>query len=304
MRRLEILIDLAREFTQNTRYNETSGISQKVFVEYFNNASNSLNREITNAKSKWFLKEKLMDIVSGQEEYAWPSDIFLYNIDTLEYAANGIDFVDLTRGIMKDRFNRTVGYPYGYIPRNDGFLLAPRLNSGTLRINYIKQPSRLEKRSGKLSSVTQGSGIVTGMTIDPTESSFDPTYLNRDNYISIVDKFGVQTAKHVVFTSFNTTTGVITMDPFTLEDGDSIAVGSYVCAGYDSCNLPEYPTTAEDFLFLHVGYEVKYGDSSKWSQETRNDLVAKAQQIVNSFGIMTSDVVQVPIIEDSYLMIW
>lgn len=304
MRRLELLIDVARELTQNTRYNATSGISQGLFVEYFNNASQSLSREITNAKSKWFLKEKIVDIVSGQEQYSWPSDIFLYNIDTLEYAANNIDYVDLTRGIMKDRFNRTVGYPYGYIPRKDGFLLAPRLNAGKLRINYIKQPSRLEKRSGLISAVTVNSGVLSAMTINPSDASFDPSYLNRDNYISIVDKFGVQKARHIVFTSFDTTTGVITMSPFTLEDGDTVAVGDYVCAGYDSCNLPEYPTTAEDYLLLHVSYEVKYGDSSKWTTETRNDLMAKAQQIINSFGIMTSDVVQLPIINSDFLLIW
>jgi len=303
MRRLELLIDTARELTQNTRYSETSGISQKLFVEYFNHASESLNREVTNSKSKFFLKQTLMTVVSGQEQYDWPKDIFIFNIDTMEWSQNGRDYITLYRGDTKDRFNTTVGYPYGYIPRNDGFLLAPSLNSGTLRLNYIKQPSRLEKRSGKISAVTVTNGVLTALTINAAEASFDYAYLNRDNFISVVDKFGVQKAKHIIFDTVNSTTGVFTLSPFTLDDGDTIAVGDYVCSGYDSTNLPEYPTTAEDFLKKHVEYECKYGDSSKWNQEARDNLVSIANQIITSFGQNTNDVVQIPIINCDYLFI-
>ena len=302
MRRLELLIDTARELTQNTRYDADSGISQKLFVEYFNHASAALNRLVTNAKSKWFMKEVLVPVVQGQELYAWPKHIFLYNIDTMEWSDNRTDYITMYRGMVKDRFNTTVGYPYGYIPRNDGFLLAPTLNSGTLRLNYIKQPSRLEIRAGLISAVTiNGSNQITALTISPTDPTFNPTYLNRDNFICVVDKFGKQTARHIVFNSVNVTTGVFSIDPFTLETGDTVAIGNYVVSGYDSTNLPEYPTTAEDFLKKHVEYECKYGDASKWSEEAKQDLIAIGQQILDSFGIMTDDVVQIPIINADYL---
>ncbi|HEY8272166.1 MAG TPA: hypothetical protein VIG33_14850 [Pseudobdellovibrionaceae bacterium] len=295
MRRLETLIDNCREITGNNRYDSDSGRSQKVFVEYFNNAANSLAREIINAKSKFFVKEKIVTVVSGQSLYSWPNDIFLFNVDTMEWSTNGRDYFPLSKGIIKDRFNVTSGTAFSYIPRNDGFLLNPPQTSGYVRINYIKQPSRLEKRSGKITARTMAGQVLSALTIDSTEASFDPTYISRDNYISVVDKFGAQVAKRIVFTSVNSTTGVFTLSPITLDTGETVSVGDYVCVGLDSCNLPPYPTTCEDYLMLYVEYQSKYGDASKWSAEIKNNLAAVAGQIITSFGLMSDDITQIPI---------
>ncbi|HAB98238.1 MAG TPA: hypothetical protein DCE71_00230 [Parachlamydiales bacterium] len=67
MRRVEQLIDIARKLSQNTRYDENAGVPQDVFVQYLNNAQDSLVMEIQNLKTKYFFKTQIVDVVAGQE---------------------------------------------------------------------------------------------------------------------------------------------------------------------------------------------------------------------------------------------
>lgn len=302
MRRLELLIEEARDLSQNAAYDSDSGLSQNVFVRYFKNAQDVIVREINKTKSKYFLKEKIYSTVGNQEEYSWPSDIFLHNVDTLEYSENGSDYVSLEKVFSKDRNSGTNGYAFGYVSREDGFLLAPPVSSGGyLRLNYIRNPNAPQKRCGIISSVTTSSGQITAITLNTGESSFDATLINKENYLCVVDKKGTQKVVDVEYTSVNSGTGVFTMSAHTLLDGESVSIGDYICVGERVTNKIELPDICESFLVQHVVYQVKFGDSSKWTEAARQEMGSHLAQLVASFAKNSDDVSEIAITNFDYL---
>jgi hypothetical protein len=301
LRRLELLITEARKQSQNIRYDADSGLSQSTFVQYFQNAHDTIMREAVNTKGKFLLKDKLMPVVYGQEKYAYPNDIYLYNVDTMEWASNGSDFITLSSAITKDRFSNEIGYPFGYICRADGILFAPPVDSGTFRINYIKKMNALQTRAGLISAVTTTSTQVTALTLDAAEASFNPADLNEVYYLCVVDKFGVQKMKNVLFTSVNTTTGVVTLPAFTFESGETIAVGDYVVLGKDATNLPEWPDTFESYLIKYAVFEAKEGDSSQWSKAVKQGMQEHLSQLVSSLSRLSDDFTPIPLQNTDYL---
>lgn len=303
MRRLELLIDIARELSQNTSYDANSGVSQKSFVQFYKNAQDSLLKQIVNVKTKFFIKEKLVDAVAGQQFYNYPSDIYLQNIDTLEWSQDGQYYIPLTKCITKERLNSRVGYAFGYIPRSDGVILTPPVTNGSLRFNYIKNPLVPEKRSGKISSITIVGDDITAITVDPAESSFDQSYLNLQNYICIVDKFGRQKVSNIEIDSVSNM-GVFTLPSHALQDGEMAAIGDYVVAGLNATNLMDFPTICESYFIKHAVYEAKYGDSSQWTKQAVEDMDRAAITLLDSFKTLSDDITQVPITNTDYLDLW
>lgn len=300
MRRLEILIDLARELSQNQRYDANSGVSQKLFTHYFQSAQDNLQMQIVNAKTKYRLKQEIVPIVNAQELYSYPTDIYLNNIDTLEWSQNNLNWIPLDRSLTKDRQNIRVGYPFGYWTRHDGFLLTPPLQFGYLRINYIAKLKRLEKRSGLITTVT--GTPITSITLDVAEASYDPSYLALYDYITIVGKDGEQKTPSIPITSLSA--NVINIPNYTLQTGESVAPGDYVLAGSDTVNIPEFPEICETYLLKYANYQAKFGDSSKWTAEATKDMGMTLDTLLTSFKMLTDDVSYVPITNTDYLSMW
>jgi hypothetical protein len=302
LERLERLIDEARVLSQNQKYDADSGVSQDTFVRYFKNAQDIIVREMVNVKSKYLLKEKIYDTVSNQERYSYPHDIYLHNIDTLEYSENSLDYIFLEKVYSKDRKSGFTGYAYGYTTREDGFYVIPTLTGGKkLRLSYIRNPNQPQRRMGKISNITISNGQITAITLDTTDSSFDPTALSKYDFFCIVSRKGEQKVKAVEFTSVNSITGVVTLPAHTLEAGETAAIGDYVCGGKYVTNKIELPDTCESFLILHASYEAKYGDSSQWSNEARNLMSAHLAQLILSFSKNSDDISEVIITNYDYL---
>ena len=303
MKRLELLISEARESTGQQRYDSDSGISQALFVRYFKNAQDFLQKQIAIAKSKLLLVDEEQSVVSGQELYSYPSDLFLHNIDTIEHrTGSGDEWTPLSKLVTKNR-RETNGFAHGYITTKDGFLLSPPIDGGTLRVNYIKKLPALEKRAGYISAITVSGGAITAMTVNVAESSFDGTAINDQYYLCIVDKHGDRKVKSVQYTSVNTSTGVFALPSnHTLASTDSTpAVGDYIVLGEDSYNKPDLDDICESFLLKHVEYQVKYGDASTWSKEVLNDLNSSASGLFEAFARPSDDVIPIPITNFDYL---
>jgi len=300
MRYLELLIDRSRELSQNTRYDANSGVSQRVFTQFFQNAQDFIVREIINSKSKYFILPVVVPVVSGQEPYAYPSDIMLQGIDTIEWSDNLKTWLFLEKNITKDRTTSVSGYPYGYWLNRSYINLTPPLQGGYLRITYNKRPKRLEKRSALVVSTT-GSPI-TSITIDPAYTGTDPTYLSQFQFISIVGKDGVVKVSAIPITTVTTTT--ITVPSYALQTGEAIAAGDYVLADKNTANIPDYDDICESFLVLHSTYQAKYGDSSTWSKEVAADVGVHAKQIIALFATLSEDVSHIPIVNTDFLALW
>lgn len=300
MRYLEQLIDRARELSQNTRYDANSGVSQKMFVQFFQNAQDFITREVVSSKSKYFIKPTLVSVVSGQEEYAYPSDIILQGIDTIEWSQDSQSWMFLEKNISKDRISSVSGWPYGYMLTREKIILTPSITGGTLRITYNKRPKRLEKRSAKVTS-TVGSPI-TAINTDGTWASQELSYIGEFDSITIVGANGVIKVANIPISSVGV--NVINIPSYTLGSGEAIAAGDYVLASGNAANVPDFDDMVESFLVLHATYQAKYGDSSQWSKAVQDDVASHFGQIKDCFGTLNEDFAHVPIISTDFLSLW
>lgn len=309
MKRVELLINEVRELTGNQRYDANTGVSQYLMVRSLKNAQNQLYKQIVNAKTKILTKEFETDCVDQQELYSYPDDLYLQNIETMQWSllpnTSGIDYINLNQGYTKDRLTSQNGYPFSYVLRGDGFLLVPPVANGRLRITYTKRVPDLEKRSGRITSVTVVNDQITAMTLDAAEESFDPTYLNQLQSLSVVDNYGNSKALNIEFTSVNIATGVVTFPtPQTLRDGDSVANGDYVTGGNWTYNKSELPDVCEPYLIKHSTYEIRYGDASNWTKQAVDDMAMELQTVMDSFKNPQHDITEIIISNSDYLDLW
>lgn len=301
MRRVELLIETARKLSQNTRYDATSGIGQDIFVQFLNNAQDSLVMEIQNLKTKYFRKTEIIPAVPNQEVYAWPSDCYIQHLDTIQWTdnANGTYWQTLYKTATKEKITLQPGYPFAYIPYEDGFHMNPPIQSGSLYVTYMRTPKRLAKRSGQITVATVSSGNLTALTVNPSEESFDLSDISSQNYLCVVDKFGNVKTSNVVYDSCSVS-GVFTLSPFALGT-QSISVGDYICIGQNVTNLPELSTICEGYLLKHMVYEAKYGDSSAFTTQAQKDLDMYFSKLSGSFATLSDDISSVVISNLDYI---
>jgi len=302
MKRLELLIDMARKLSQNTRYDSDSGVPQDVFVQYFNNAQDSLLKEVVNLKTKYLMKQVSVDVVPGQTRYDYPSDIYMQHLDSVQWfdRSNPTYYQTLYKSYPKERVTNQTGYPFGYIMQRDGIYMNPPINNGILQFTYIQKPDRLQKRGGKITVATQGGGSLSALTVDPAEASFDLSEINADNFLCVVGKDGAVKARNVPYDSCDVA-GVFTLSPFLIPSGESIAVGDYITVGQNTTNIPQWDDICESYLLKYAIYNAKYSDGSAWSQEARQDMAASFQSLSGSFSSLSDDITDVPITNLDFL---
>jgi hypothetical protein len=301
MRRVEQLIDMARKLSGNTSYDSNSGVPQDVFVQYFNNAQDSLMKEVVNLKTKFLLKQVNVPVVNNQERYEYPQDLYMQHIDTIQWlnSQNGTYYQTLYKSYVKEKITTSTAYPFGYVMQNDGYHLNPPINAGTLQISYIKKVPTLQIRSGIISSaVVNGSNQLTALSVT-NNSIYNESAINDDYFLCVVDKFGNQKAINVEYTSV--LNGVFTLNPYQLEDGETVSVGNYVLVGKNTVNLPQWPDICESYLIKHAVYDAKYSDASPWSAEAKADMAMSFAALSGSFATLSDDVTDIMISTTDYI---
>ncbi len=301
MRKVEQLIDVVRKLSQNTRYDATSGVPQDIFVQYLNNAQDSLTMEVTNLKTKYFKKQVVVPVVPYQAVYSYPEDCIMQHLDTVQWtqAQSGTYWQTLFRTTQKEKITIQPGYPFAYVPFEDGIHMNPPIQQGLLYITYEKLPKKMQKRAGIINSATTLSGNLTSLSLDITESSFDETEINSENFLCVVDKYGNVKASNIVYDNVSSL-GVFSMDPFALGTG-TVAIGDYVCIGKNVSNISEYPDICEGYLIKHAVYEAKYGDSSSWTAAALQDMQMHFQKLSGTFATLGDDVTDIPITRLDYI---
>lgn len=304
MRRLEQLIDICRKETGNTRYDnsyEGSGISQAVFVQHFRDAQDSLYMHIVAKKTKFFRKTLEVPVVPMQEFYAWPSDMYVRALETLQWRDSryGASPITLLMSYTKEKLAMRTGYAYSYIPSNEGIEMNPPINYGNLYMTYEKKLPNLQKKAGKITAAAIAGGNLTSLEVDGADKIYDQDEINSDFFLCVVDKFGNVKAKDIQYESC--ANGVFTMNPFAIPAGQSLAVGDFILVGQNSCNVAELPDICEGYLRKYVIYRVRYGDYSAWTKEAKDDLGAYLTEMDDSFGRLSEDISQIPITNYDYL---
>lgn len=302
MRRVELLIEMARKLSQNTRFDQTSGVPQDVFVQFLNNAQDSLTMEVENLKTKYFKKQVVYDVVANQEVYSYPPDCYMQHLDTIQWtdSPSGTYWTTLYKTTTKEKITIQPGYPFAYVPYEDGFHLNPPITRGKLYITYVRTPKRLAKRSGMVSAVTIVGGNLTALTIDPTETSFDPSEINSQNFICVVDKFGTVKTSNISYNSIDPITGVFDLSGIT-NAVSTFTTDDFVIVGQNTTNLPEWVDICEGYLLKHMVYEAKYGDSSSWTDSALKDMGAYFQKLSGSFATIRDDIDSIVISNLDYI---
>ena len=301
MRSITKLIEQIRRQTENEEVSDFTGISDKEFIQYINDAQYNLQAAIVHQHPRVFIKEVVIDAVSGQEKYNLPNDTFLKNkVHNVEYSSTGAeeDYYVLEEDTIKRRNPGVSGAPVHYIRLSGQVLLNPQpQRAGKIRVNYVHTLRELRKASGKVLSntpvVTSGSSNWT-INLDNDTFTTEVDLLDEENSVCIVDKFGNNVVSDIEIVEV--TNSAITCIPKTLSSDDvsTIPAGSMVIAGANSTTHSELDISVERYLIAYAAWKILKRDSSVDSTEAIQELQSMQAEIVKSYAMISDDVQYIP----------
>jgi len=142
----------------------------------------------------------------------------------------------------------------GYVLQGSQYIISPlpriNLNVG-VRINYVKKLPKLSPRIGTVKKFTTGTSLTIANPIAGDIS-------NYNDYVCVVDKFGVSKLDEIYVDSYDESTGKIK----TTADLTTIAVGDYVVIGRIATSHSELNDNLEALLTSYVERRIQLVDSS------------------------------------------
>lgn len=312
-RRVDRIIKHIRSITENDLNNSSTDIEDEEILEYINEAQHRIQSKILAVHPRVFVKETIIPVVSNQEEYDLPSDVYLGSkILSIEYSNDGgSNYFKLQAGYLRNRdlTDSTGSIPKYYIRRDKfdnsvgSFLVSPKSSdsNGQFRVTYVQRIDELDKRRGVVSAVTLdgSSNTITSLTLDTSGNPpIDSEDLDNHDYICIVGRSGNIKMSNILFNSINTTTGVVTIDSsFSYQSGETIEVGDFVVGGQDTTSHVKLPRNIERYLIQFAAFKIFKRDSSTDSNEQTSELLSIEQEIVDSFGEINDDLQEIAITE-------
>lgn len=279
MRRTEYLITELRNSTDNT---DTGAVKDAEIIAYLNYAQKLIQKIIfkVNPEAALFQKEALYSF-SSSGVYTLPEDCYAKNaVLKIEYLNGGkyypiepIDSAEYGRsGYWRSENTITV----------QGFLYLD------IKVTYFKQLPKLDKRWGKVLSVTGGAQLaLTGQ---------DELFVTVDDYLSVVDKFGAQIRGEIFIDSY-ATPNIATSDALT-----GVTTDHYICMGKNSVNASELPDECEPYLLDYA--RQRLATRAVYTPEAQlqiNFTDAQRSDIAELFAANKKDVVNLPITDSDSL---
>lgn len=308
MRYLGVLIEQARQETDNLAYSATSGIPQSEFIQAANDAQSRLqNLIMVTSPEGVFEAEADIAATPGEESYDYPLDIYSKSrIKAMFFSRTGIerDFYSVHQGTQKERFFGQTGTPSIYVRKSDSFVLMPAPSSaGTIRLSYKKRLPSLELRRGVVSAVTLDATTrqITSLTLT-TGDTLEASELLKQNHFTIVNRHGEIKMRAIAFTAINTGSGVVTIEAgFTYDSGETIAAGDYVIPGENATTHSELSKECERYLIAVMKWRAEHRDSSSDAIAEDKSLTSMEQEIVLAFADPDEDVDGIPILDQDFL---
>src|SRR3990167_3144062 len=201
MRRVEELIDEIRMATENelpTAGDVTlGGLTDESIVHLLNRAQDRLFSKLM---LKWptnFITIASQDVTSGTEAYTLGTNNFLDSqIISVEWQYDdSTDFRRLEKATFHSRYTDNNGDPLWYIVQNNTILLNPipdETKTNGLRITYNRDPRRLDKRRGYVTTATK-----TGTTLDSLTMDDPANLLAKDADLDVAGNAVLTTIDHV-----------------------------------------------------------------------------------------------------------
>lgn len=307
MRKLETLITASRRATENQEYNDTSGIQDEEFIQYFNDGQEEVQALINANFPHVLMKIKEMNVSANTEEYAIPDDVYLgTRIDFIEFTQSGApqNYYPLKKGSVKERLSGIQTDPSFYIRNGNSIFLEPKPQSSgsKIRITYQRTIPTLDIVRGTVETVTLDTNArtVTSLILDDTVT-MDITALTEQNYMTVIDKNGNIKMKAIPVVSISSS-GVVTLDAgFVYESGETISAGDYVVRGKYASNFSQLPDVCEKYLLEYCNTRILVRDSST-DADSVAQLLAKIQNTIQTaFAEPDNDPDYVPVLDGQYL---
>lgn len=309
MKRVDLLITEARSNTGNTEYTSETGVQDTRFLRALNDAQDRIQSLILNEYPDLFQKESVKTATPNSPIVLVPTDMFLSTrIQKVEYSPSGVDndYYELMKKTIHERIITSAsGNPSTYIPQSTRIILGPMpVSAGSVRFTYQKSFPRLDKRRGQVSAVTLDTDAltITALTLDTTMLADDDNqYLVQEEYISVVGKDGTVKMQGIPISAINSSTGLVSVDTFVYESGETIEVGDYVVGGKYSTTHSELSDICERYLLKFCEWRILKGDSSIDSKEEDQEIKEMEADIVLSYSQANMDVTSIPILDSTYL---
>jgi hypothetical protein len=304
-RKLETLITASRRATENQEFTDTAGIQDEEFIQYFNDAQEEIHTILNGMFPHILTKIKEMNLVSGQEGYTIPDDVFMgTRIDMIEYSQSGLDsdYYVLKKGSLKERLSGVQTDPSFYVRNGTQILLQPKpqTSGAKIRWSYQRTVPRLDIQRGTVESVTLTTNSITSLVLDDTVF-LDSVGLAEENFITVADKNGVIKMRNIPVDSVSTS-GVVTVSAgFQFEDGETIAVGDSVFRGKYTANFSQLPDLCEKYLLEYTNARILMRDSSTDADAISQVLLKVQTTLQTAFAEPDNDPDYVPVLDSQYL---
>lgn len=311
MRKLASLILDARERTKNldveidsTTGRVKQGISDDVFIRYFNNAKDHLQSAILNLNPDSFVEFEEKNLQTGVEEYTISGNVFangkIINVEC-SYDGETRNYFKLEKKLYLDR-DTSEGYPEFYIRRANKLLVnpIPKTSIGKLRISYYKAIDNADIKRAQVNGTPSGATI----TID-TPSALESLKLSQAELLCICKNDGTPLLYNGRIASFSSPTitleanvSTYLLDGVTLADLDNqnITLLPYSTTHY---TLPDF---CERYLVTYCQKRILTTDESNTSIEEDSELLKIEQDILQAYAEEDRDIYFVPVIDKELML--
>jgi len=297
------LIARARKVSDNKENGADEGIPDDDIVEWINDGQDHLQSLIINNYPEEFIAEKIIPIVSNQEAYDVPDQVFINNrFKLVEYSATGNlkDYYPLRPATLRERRTYTNTHPAYYIRRSGQILLSPipTTTIGKIRVSYYRELDNLDLRRGTVASTANDGTSYTTITLTADDILDDTalatlTSAKGGNTICVTDSNGLSTYQNLSVASYSSPT--ITLSASQLLTGGTISAGDYVTIGsYTTC-LTGLPRNCYRYLSEYAALRMMELDSSEDSKKQEMLLQQIESTILDSFADPSEDTFDFPV---------
>jgi hypothetical protein len=302
--------DLIEEVRRDTRNEdeptstEQVGISTEDFLRYANFALEKAFAIIIATKPTAYEASKTIDLIVGRMEYTIPDRVYLNeSIKDVKYSNSGEDrdFHEI-REISLSRRRDIDGVVTNYIRHAGKLILTPKNNitGAKIRATYDRQPDSLDLRRGVISASTLSSTQLTALTLDT--STVDDTAMARAQYLCINDSFGNVTMYNIPITSYDATTGVVTLDAFTFAAGETASVGDYVTIGEYTTTHCKLNQIVERYISQYMEYRIFRRDSADDAKQSKQDMDETIAELRLAYADVPKDEIDIQIDNDELML--
>lgn len=294
------ILDAVRRDTHNVDWAQggagRKGTIQEDLVRYANWAQQRAQGVVARKHNYYFeVAPKEISIVADQDTYTVPDNVYLGSrIQKVEYSRSGLarDYNRLRPFNPHSDYPRIGSHPCFYRRRGSSITLTPTpaQSQGSIRVHYERALDLLALRAGQVQGRTLTSTQLTALSIDTTSDGDDVIPLSTAQYICINDQYGNVKMYNIPITSYDDSTGIVTLDAFTFAEGESVAVGDYVTVGKYTTTHSDLVDDFERYISEYVSERLLHKDSSVDAFEVSQMFQNMEEEIVSSLSLPDKDI--------------